>query len=142
VRENTQVRREIELEAAPGDVWEALTRPDLLEQWFEAEVELDPRPGGAGRFVEPDGSRRAARVDDVDDGRRLAFTWWPEPGDEDAPASRVEFVLTPIEGGTRLVVTETPTIAARASVAGAAEAWTWRLELFVLTLATLAFAVE
>ena len=28
----TAVRREIELEAAPADVWDALTRPELLEQ--------------------------------------------------------------------------------------------------------------
>ena len=41
---DTVVRREVELDATPTDVWNALTRPELLEQWFEAEVELDPRP--------------------------------------------------------------------------------------------------
>ena len=53
--DETTVRREIDLDATPADVWDALTRPELLEQWFEADVELDPRPGGAGCFLGPDG---------------------------------------------------------------------------------------
>ena len=129
---DTAVRREIEVEAAPADVWNALTRPELLEQWFEAEVELDPRPGGTGRFAGVDGEHRLARVDDVDEGRRLAFTWWPDDGSHE-PASRVEFVLTPTQGGTRLVVTESP-LTARACAATAGAAWAWRLELLMLTL--------
>ena len=129
---DTAVRREIELDAAPADVWEALTRPELLEQWFEAEVELDPRPGGTGRFIGADGEHRVARVDEVEEGRRLALTWWPDDeGDE--PGSKVEFVLTPTHGGTRLVVTESP-LTARACVATTGAGWAWRLELLVLTL--------
>jgi uncharacterized protein YndB with AHSA1/START domain len=132
------VRREIELDAAPADVWNALTRPELLEQWFEAEVELDPRPGGAGRFIGTDGEHRIARVDDVDEGRRLAFTWWSDD-DRDDPASKVEFVLTPTPGGTRLVVTEAP-LTARACAAQAGSRWAWRLELLTLTLVALVLA--
>ena len=132
------VRREIELGAAPADVWNALTRPELLEQWFEAEVELDPRPGGAGRFIGTDGERRIARVDDVDEGRRLAFTWWSDDHLGE-PASRVEFVLTPTRDGTRVVVTESP-LTARACAATAGKTWAWRLELLALTLFTLALA--
>jgi uncharacterized protein YndB with AHSA1/START domain len=135
--DETTVRREIELDAAPADVWDALTRPELLEQWFEAEVELDPRPGGTGHFLCADGERRSARVDDVDDGRRLAFTWWTDDADE--PASRVEFVLTPTAGGTRLVVTESP-LTARACAARVGSAWAWRLDLLLLTLLALVAA--
>jgi uncharacterized protein YndB with AHSA1/START domain len=129
---DTAVRREIELDAAPTDVWNALTRPELLEQWFEAEVELDPRPGGTGRFIGADGEDRVARVDVVDEGRRLAFTWWPDDGG-DEHASKVEFVLTPTPAGTRLVVTESP-LTARACAATNGTGWAWRLELLVLTL--------
>ena len=129
---DTAVRREVELDAAPTDVWNALTRPELLEQWFEAEVELDPRPGGTGRFIGADGEDRVARVDDVDEGRRLAFTWWPDDGGDEL-ASKVEFVLTPTPGGTRLVVTESP-LTARACAATNGIGWAWRLQLLVLTL--------
>jgi uncharacterized protein YndB with AHSA1/START domain len=129
---NTKVRREVELDAAPAAVWDALTRPELLEQWFEAEVELDPRPGGAGHFVGADGEHRTVRVDDVDEGRRLAFTWWPDGG-RDELTSKVELVLTPTPVGTRLVVTESPSTA-RAGAASAGPAWAWRLDLLLLLL--------
>jgi len=135
---NPAVRREIELDAAPADVWNALTRPELLEQWFEAEVELDPRPGGAGRFTGTDGERRSARVDDVDEGRRLAFTWWSDEQIGE-PATKVEFVLTPTRVGTRVVVTESPLIG-RACAGTAGKRWAWRLELLALTLFSLALA--
>ena len=135
---NPGVRREIELDAAPADVWNALTRPELLEQWFEAEVELDPRPGGAGRFTGTDGERRSARVDDVDEGRRLAFTWWSDEQIGE-PATKVEFVLTPTRVGTRVVVTESPLIG-RACAGTAGKRWAWRLELLALTLFSLALA--
>ena len=135
---NPAVRREIELDAAPADVWNALTRPELLEQWFEAEVELDPRPGGAGRFTGTDGERRRARVDDVDEGRRLAFTWWSDEQIGE-PATKVEFVLTPTRVGTRVVVTESPLIG-RACAGTAGKRWAWRLELLALTLFSLALA--
>ena len=85
-----------------------------------------------GRFIGTDGEHRLARVDDVDEGRRLAFTWWPDD-EGDQPASKVEFVLTPTQGGTRVVVTESP-LTARACAATAGTRWAWRLELLVLTL--------
>ena len=59
-----QVEREIVFPASPAEVWEALTEPERLEEWFATEVELDPRPGGdayagfaiydAMQFVKPD----------------------------------------------------------------------------------------
>jgi uncharacterized protein YndB with AHSA1/START domain len=125
------VRREADFDAAVADVWDSLTRPELLEEWLEADVELDVRPGGNGTVRGIDGERRVVRVDDVDECRRLAFTWWSE--DTDEPASSVEFVLTPTSGGTHLVVTEAP-LTARACVGRVADAWTWRLDLLLLAL--------
>jgi uncharacterized protein YndB with AHSA1/START domain len=101
------VRREIVLPAAPGEVWEAITSPEVLREWFGAEVAWELTPGGAGRFREEDGSAREARVDSVEPGRHLGFRWWPE-GREDE-ASQVDYELSEDGDGTRLVVTETPT---------------------------------
>jgi len=36
------VRREIVFPAEPAEVWEALTEPERLEDWFATEVELSP----------------------------------------------------------------------------------------------------
>jgi uncharacterized protein YndB with AHSA1/START domain len=93
--------REITLPVSPEEAWEAITEPEHLEAWFAEEVEaLDPVPGGevAVRFA-GEGTRRA-RVEEVEEGRRLAFRW------SDAGATRVEFTLEEVADGTRLIVVE------------------------------------
>ena len=50
------VRREIVLPNPREEVWEALTDPERLEDWFANDVDLDLRPGGGApgkRFALP-----------------------------------------------------------------------------------------
>jgi uncharacterized protein YndB with AHSA1/START domain len=93
-----EVTREIVFPATPDEVWEALTEPDQLEEWFANDVELDPRPGGAGVFRWDDGEERRATVVVADPGERLVLEW-DEQGE-------VEFMLEEVEDGTRLLVRE------------------------------------
>ena len=94
-----EVTREVVLEAPVEEVWSALTEPEQLERWFANDVELDPRPGGAGVFRWDDGAERHATVVVADPGERLVLDW-----DEEG---EVEFVLEEVENGTRLLVRET-----------------------------------
>jgi uncharacterized protein YndB with AHSA1/START domain len=94
-----EVTREIVFPASPDEVWEALTEPDQLEEWFANDVELDPRPGGAGIFRWDDGEERRATVVVSEPGERLVLDW-----DEEG---EVEFTLEEVEDGTRLLVRET-----------------------------------
>jgi uncharacterized protein YndB with AHSA1/START domain len=94
-----EVRREIILPEAPEDVWEALTEPEQLEEWFANEVELDARPGGRGVFRWDDGDERHATVAAIEPERRIALEF-----DDDG---LVELTLEPIVEGTRVVVVET-----------------------------------
>jgi uncharacterized protein YndB with AHSA1/START domain len=103
----TIVERAVELDAPVEAVWAALTEADALADWFGGPVELDPVPGGDGRFVTDEGEVRRARVDAVEPGRLLSWRWWPE-GDDDGPISAVTFELSELPAGTRLVVTEMP----------------------------------
>ena len=98
-----EVRRKIVVDAPPEEVWEALTDPSELGEWFANDVELDLRPGGEGVFRWGDGSERRAIVEEVDPERELAFWWWRE----DDEASRVAIQLETVPLGTRVVVTET-----------------------------------
>ena len=94
-----QIEREIVFPASPDEVWEALTEPERLEEWFATEVELDAQPGGAGVFRWENGEERHAVVEEVVPERRFTFTWDDE--------GRVEIELEEVEGGTRVLVTET-----------------------------------
>jgi uncharacterized protein YndB with AHSA1/START domain len=93
-----EVTREVVLEAPLEEVWETLTDPAELSEWFANDVELELEPGGDGVFRWDDGEERRAVVEDVDPLRRFAFTW------EDG---RVSIELDEVEGGTRVLVTET-----------------------------------
>ena len=93
-----EVTREIVFPESPGEVWEALTEPDRLEEWFANDVELDPRPGGDGIFRWADGEERRATVVVAEPGERLVLDWDDE--------GEVEFTLEEVEEGTRLLVRE------------------------------------
>ena len=118
--DETRITRSVELDAPAGDVWRALTEPEMLADWLDV-VELDVRPGGEGLIVEPDGAIRRARVDEVQAARRLALCWWPEDGS--GPASTVELELETTPTGTRVVVTETMAPASPAATARADDRW-------------------
>ena len=109
------IRREIVLPAPREEVWEALTDPDRLADWFANDVDFDLRPGGGASFRWSNGEERTATVTEVEPERRLAFEWDDE--------GEVEFTLDDDVDGTRLTVVET------------APAWTTALDLQASALA-------
>jgi uncharacterized protein YndB with AHSA1/START domain len=111
------VTREIDLPAAPDEVWRSMTEPEALGEWLEADVELDPRPGGSASFRFADGEMRRAFVRDVEPGRRLAFTWWPLTGAEVGQATTVTITIEPAGAGSRLRLVESPRARTRARAA-------------------------
>jgi uncharacterized protein YndB with AHSA1/START domain len=82
---DTPAQREIEVEASPQEVWEALTTEEGRERWLEEDPE------------------REIHVEQADEPSRLVWWWWS--GDE--PATRVEFLVVAAPAGTRVIVTET-----------------------------------
>jgi uncharacterized protein YndB with AHSA1/START domain len=96
------VKRSVVLEAAPEEVWEAVTDEALLSEWLAPEVELEPREGGELRCRYEDGEERHGEVELVEEAERLAFRWW-RGGDD---PSRVELLVDAVAGGTRLTVIE------------------------------------
>lgn len=112
----TSVRREVVLAAPPDEVWEALTEPERLAEWFASDVEREP--DGATRFGWADGESRRAVYEQVEEPRLLAFRW----SDEEGPETRVELTLVEVPEGTRLTVVESGPQAC-------AGEWAWALEL-------------
>jgi uncharacterized protein YndB with AHSA1/START domain len=93
-----EVVREIVFPAPPEEVWEALTEPERLEEWFANEVELDARPGGAGVFRWANGEERRATVLELEPGERLVLDW--------DDRGSVTFELEEVDEGTLLHVRE------------------------------------
>ena len=91
------VRREVTLPVEPERAWELITDPAELEGWLADEVELEAEEGADVHVRFEDGEERWGTVEEVDPERRLTFSWGE---------SRVEWVLEPVEGGTRLTVVE------------------------------------
>ena len=104
--------------ASPAEVWEALTEPERLEEWFANEVSLDARPGGEGVFRWGDGDERRATVREVEPEERLVLDWEDD--------GQVVLELEEVDGGTRLHVVET------------APEWSTALELHALAWAPVA----
>jgi uncharacterized protein YndB with AHSA1/START domain len=94
-----EIERDIVFPASPAEVWEALTEPERLEEWFANEVSLDARPGGEGIFRWGDGDERRAVVRELEPEERLVLDW------EDDGQVVVE--LQEVDGGTRLHIVET-----------------------------------
>ncbi len=96
-------RREIEIEAIPEDVWEALSTEESREAWLEQDPE------------------RTIHVEATEPPHRLVWWWWTE----DAPATRVELLVVAAPAGARVVVVESepsfplPALAARFALVAA-----------------------
>ena len=93
-----EIEREIVVPETPDEVWEALTEPERLEEWFATEAELDARPGGEGIFRWGDGDERRAVVREAEEAERLVLDW------DDGGTVAIE--LEPIVEGTRVHVVE------------------------------------
>ena len=94
-----EIERDIVFPASPAEVWEALTEPERLEEWFASEVSLDARPGGEGVFRWGDGDERRAVVRELEPEERLVLDWEDD--------GQVILELEEVDGGTRLHVVET-----------------------------------
>jgi uncharacterized protein YndB with AHSA1/START domain len=116
-----RVTRSVELDAAPAEVWDALTEDALLGGWLADEVELEAEPGGEIVCRYADGEERRGEVELVEEAERLAWSWRREGG---AP-SRVELVLDAVADRTLLTIIETAPLRANGPLllAGADATW-------------------
>lgn len=112
----------IEIDAAPGDVFDFLVTEAGMKAWMGRHAELDPRAGGVFA-VDIAGYAIRGRYLDVE-RPRLVVIAWGVAGSPDLPpgASRVEFKLTPIARGTRVDLVHSGLPEAR--LEGHADGWT------------------
>jgi uncharacterized protein YndB with AHSA1/START domain len=107
------IEREIHIEAAPEVVYDVVSRPEHLRQWWPDQAELDPVPGGIGRVTFGDGSTPDAVVEtltvvEADRPRRFSFFWVSDEGSTAGHDNSllVTFDLEPAQNGTLLRFSE------------------------------------
>jgi uncharacterized protein YndB with AHSA1/START domain len=123
------IRRQMIVPTDTGRLWRALTDPDELGAWFGGRFHWTPTEGEPLRFTpapESGDQAREGRVESVQPGRELRFTWWPVEGgsgeadrDGDGGPSEVAWRLEPVGPATILTVEETPTPAPAPALASA-----------------------
>lgn len=102
------IEREIHIDASPEVVFDVVSSPKHLREWWPDEAEYPPVPGGAGR-IGFGGSWVQFTVVDAEPPRRFSFRWTHEEGESAAPGNSflVVFELEPAGAGTLLRMTET-----------------------------------
>lgn len=108
-----RIDREVLIEAPAAVVWETITQPEQIRQWWSDEAEFEPAAGSDGTLVWRDRATSAAytariRVEEVDPPNRFSFRWvHPEGAEPDLRNSLlVEFTLTSEGDQTKLRVVE------------------------------------
>jgi uncharacterized protein YndB with AHSA1/START domain len=107
------IEREIHIEAAPEVVYEVISRPEHLREWWPDEADLVPVPGATGVISFGDRSTPDAKVEqltvvEADPPRRFSFRWVYDEGETATPANSllVTFELVRSGTGTLLRFTE------------------------------------
>ena len=108
------IAREIWVDAAPEVVFDVVSNPKHIAEWWLAETDVEPVAGSEGELVWVDreaGTREVVRITvaDAEPPRLFSFRW-THPQGEDASASNsllVRFELDARDGGTLLRMTET-----------------------------------
>jgi len=87
---------------SPQEVWEYLTKPELLEQWL-GKTNFQPVVGHKFRFASPYGNDSFCEVLEVKPYTLLSFTWQKKSLKDQQPFnSRITWTLVPTESGTDL----------------------------------------
>ena len=88
----------------PQEVWAYLTEPELMEQWLMPN-DFKPVTGHHFRFNNPNNTFVVCEVLEVSPFTALSYVWKNDWAVTKTPyTSTVSWTLTPIEGGTELLL--------------------------------------
>lgn len=138
--ESLSIIRTVHIRASRDAVWEAITTPELISEWFGDETEIDLRVGGVGKMTWDDYGTFHLIVEEIDEPNSIAMRWAREKDVDPTPTNSTtfRFTLADREGGIDLTVTETGWESLEGDVAeamkGNTEGWTQELDELVAFL--------
>jgi uncharacterized protein YndB with AHSA1/START domain len=106
------IEREIHVDASPEVVFEVVSRPEHLREWWPDDARFESVAGAPGELFWRDGTTGetmtvALTVVEVDPPSRFSFRWCYTDADRGGDSLLVTFDLVPTEQGTRVRMTET-----------------------------------
>ncbi len=109
--EQGMIEREIFVDASPDVVFDVVSRPEHVREWWPDDARYDATAGSTGAIVfgrDSDATVVALTVIDARPPHRFAFRWTHPAGRpaEAANSLLVTFELTASRGGTLLKMTE------------------------------------
>src|SRR5258708_36104319 len=103
-----KIEREISIQAPIATVWEVITKPEYISQWFGSQVEIDLRRGGKGKLIWGEDFEAPLEIVEVEKPHLFSFLW-VAPDEETKPTHQqtlVAFRLTEDGAQTKLCFTE------------------------------------
>src|SRR3954468_8766920 len=107
------IEREVHIAASPEIVFQLVSSPEHLREWWPDEARYEPIPGSEGEIVfgnpEAGGKVASFAVVAVGPPRTFSFRWTHPAGEvaREGNSLLVTFELAESRGGTRLTMTET-----------------------------------
>lgn len=108
------IERELRIDATPEVVYEVISSPEHLREWWPDDAEFDAIPGATGTITfgdpaSPDAMVERLTVVEADSPRRFSFRWVSDEGAPAGPGNSllVTFDLVPSGDGTLLRFRET-----------------------------------
>jgi uncharacterized protein YndB with AHSA1/START domain len=109
------IEREFHVDASPDVVFDVISSPEHIREWWNAETDLEPVPGAVGELSwsssDSDNGRAMVvpiTVVDAQPPHLFSFRWTHPSGEAAAPGNSllVTFELAPSGGGTSVRLTE------------------------------------
>ena len=70
-----KIEREISIQAPIATVWDVITKPEYISQWFGCQVELNVHPGGKGRLIWGENFEAPLEIAEVEKPHLFSFLW-------------------------------------------------------------------
>ncbi len=132
--DDLSIERTTELELSADELWSLISTAEGWNAWLVDEAHVAVRPDAVGTATD-DGVVREIRIDSVDEGRGITFSWWDRDDPSSASYVQLEIVELP-DGRSQLHVAER-FIGASTATMSAEAALSWDVRMVSLWLLAL-----